>query len=212
MPVMGGLEAIPDIHRESPETAIVLYTAGADAGTSEAAIAAGAAEVLGKEVVSIDLVDTIARILVHHWAEDAGTVEVTVGPVPSAAARVWVENTACIVRAVRERPDVVAVPPDVLDTFERFLATWREMAAATGEFCWVGRAPVEDVVRLVTSWAEIDGLTDEQLEILHCHWSPPDGTPFFRALTGGVLDALAKHEKTQRLAAMLSNRWATPSA
>jgi DNA-binding NarL/FixJ family response regulator len=44
MPVMGGVEALPEIRRGSPDTAVVLYTAGPDAGTYRAAVAAGAAQ------------------------------------------------------------------------------------------------------------------------------------------------------------------------
>lgn len=207
MPVLGGLEAIPAVCEASPDTAIVLYTAGSEPGTREAAIAAGAVQVVGKEVVSVDLVDELARILLEHWCDDASMVEVVVGPVPSEAARVWVANTRCIVDAVRARPDVIAVPAEVLDTFDRFLDAWHDIAAGGGDFHWVARAPYQEVERLVEYWAAIDAMTDEQLGELGCRWSPPAGVPFFEALTSAVLTAVARHDKTERLAEALRRQW-----
>src|SRR5437660_12749258 len=46
MPVLGGMEALPEIRRVSPESIVVLYTAAADVGTYQAAVGAGALAVL----------------------------------------------------------------------------------------------------------------------------------------------------------------------
>ena len=50
-------------------------------------------------------------------------------------------------------------------------------------------------------------MSDQQLEALGIHWSPPEGQPFFHALTAGVLRALERHEETKELAARLSTQW-----
>jgi hypothetical protein len=54
----------------------------------------------------------------------------------------------------------------------------------------------------------MDAMTDEQLERPGVHWSPPDGQPFFQALTTGVLEMLRRHDETSRLASRLVAQWA----
>ena len=135
---------------------------------------------------------------------------VRVGPVDSASARVWVPNTQKILDAVRAHPEVLerAVPADAFELFYSFLRQWGEIAATTEEFRWAARASAADVGRIVEYWAVIDRLTDEQLKLIGVHWSPPEGEPFFRALTAGVLQALGRQAETQRLAALLGEQWA----
>jgi hypothetical protein len=96
----------------------------------------------------------------------------------------------------------------VLDTFDRFLSDWKDVAAMANEFYWVAKAPASDVERIVEQWAAIDLMTDDQLAQLGCHWSPPEGTPFFEALTAGVLKAMEQHATTRQLAERLSKQWA----
>jgi DNA-binding NarL/FixJ family response regulator len=213
MPVMGGVEALPEIHRRSGNTLVVMYTAGSDENTDQAALAAGAARVLEKEPPTKELVDRLASILVGQWARPDADVEVRVGPVRSAAARAWIDNTTAILTAVRAHPEVLdrPVPEDVLDLFDRFLSSWREVAATeTEDFYWVARGNVAEVRRLVENWTVIDLMSDEQLDALGIHWSGPEGQPFFHALTAGVLRALERHEETQELAARLSTQWPQP--
>ena len=68
MPVLGGIEAIPAILAGSPRTAVVVYTAGADAATCHAALSAGALEVVDKASADDFVVDRIADIVVEHQA------------------------------------------------------------------------------------------------------------------------------------------------
>jgi DNA-binding NarL/FixJ family response regulator len=209
MPRLGGIEALPQIRERAPGAAVVLYTAQPDAGTHHAALAAGAVDVVEKTVVGSPLVDQLASALLGHWAGDEFEIEVRVGPVDSHAALVWIDNTKQIVDAVRRHPDAVDAPiPDaVFDAFDRFLDTWREVAATNSTFSWIARAAPAEVNHLVESWAIIDRITDDALHRLGCHWSPPEGTPFFAALTTGVLAALDSHAETRRLADELRPTW-----
>ena len=212
MPGLGGVEAIPMIRARSPHTAIVLYTAALDPGIYHAALAAGAIDVIEK--AGPDFVDQLVASLLDLSASPEATVEIRVGPVPAAAARAWVANTKTILDAVTAHPDVLGepIPDDVVDLFESFLKRWEEVAGSTDEFRWAARAAPADVSRIVECWAAIDSMSDEQLAQLSVHWSPPEGEPFFRALTEGVLDALKRHDETRRLAAMLSDQWAAYEA
>jgi DNA-binding NarL/FixJ family response regulator len=209
MPRLGGVEAIPQIRRVSPGTAIVLYTAGADANTYHAALAAGALDVIDKSGGGAGgFVEHLAQVLLSRSAPDA-TIEVRVGPIPTTAARVWVANTKRIIEAVAAHPDIApTVPEDVIELFRTLLAQWGDLAEEGDEFRWVARAAPADVSHIVEAWAHIDAMTDEQLDRLGIHWSPPEGEPFFRELTAGVLQALSRHDETQRLAAKLGEQWA----
>jgi hypothetical protein len=206
---MGGVEAIPWIRAQAPRTAIVLYTAGGDAGAYQAALAAGAVDVLEKAAAGPSLVDAMARVLLDHWASPEADVEVRLGPVAASAARAWVANTSLIVAALRAHPEVLgdAVPSHVLDVFDHFLESWRAMAATADDFYWVARASSADVLRLVEHWALIDRMSDEQLQALGCHWAPKEGEPFFHALTAAVLDAIATREEMQELVKVLARQW-----
>lgn len=209
MPVLGGVEALPEIRAVSPRTAVVLYTAGADAGTYQAAVSAGAVQVVEKGAMASSVVDTLAGILVAHWASDDASVEVRVGPVASEAARIWVANTAQILEALRRRPEVLAepVPVEVLDLFARFLDTWSQVAREQEIFTWVARTTPSEIQRLVEYWAAMDRLADEDLARLGCQWSPPEALPFFHALTAAVIEALDAHAESRELAHSLAAQW-----
>jgi CheY-like chemotaxis protein len=209
MPGMTGVEALPEIHRQAPSTAVVVYSGDVDPHLSGRALAAGALAVLDKTQVDPSIVDRFADILLGHWAGPEAEVEVRLGPVESAAARVWVRNTSTILEAVRAHPDVLSepVPEEILDVFEGLLATWREVAAETNEFYWAARSDVREVEKLVDCWVRIDRMSDEQLAILGVHWSPPEGEPFFRALTRCVMDAISTRQDMQVLTAVLAGQW-----
>jgi CheY-like chemotaxis protein len=209
MPVLSGVDALPEIRRLAPATAVVLYSAGADPHVSGRALAAGALAVLDKPDVSSSIVDRLADILVGHLASPDAEVELRLGPVDGAAARVWVDNTTKIVAAVRAHPEVLGdpVPDELLDVYEELLESWRELATATEEFYWTARAEVGEVERLVDAWARIDRMSDDQLKRLGVHWSPPGGEPFFRALTACVIEAISTRREMESLVAVLVGQW-----
>ena len=210
MPNMSGIDAMPEIRRRAPQSAIVLYTAQADPGTYHAALDAGALQVLDKVGAIRGFTDQLVAALLRGASAEENGIEIHVGPVASSAVRVWVDNTRKILDAVAAHPEELPepIPPDVLEIFDSFLQQWDAVAAATSEFRWVARANADDVTRIVSYWASIDSLSDEQLERLGIAWSPPEGAPFFEALTTGVLTALRRHEETRRLAARLGEQWA----
>ena len=207
MPVRGGLEAIEPVRAVAPATALVLYTASADVNAHHTALAAGALDVLEK-TGGPQFVDRFTAKLLDRAANGSADVDVRVGPVAGAAARTWIANSKAILSAVMERPGVVDVPGDALGLFQSILDQWQEAAANAEEFLWVVRADVDEVTRIVEQWAAIDGMTDDQLELLGVGWSPPGGQPFFEALTAGVLRALERHEEARRLTDRLTEQWA----
>jgi DNA-binding NarL/FixJ family response regulator len=209
MPLMSGVDALPEIHRLAPATAVVLYSAGLDPHVSGRALAAGALAVLEKLDVGSSIVERLADILLGHLASPELEVELRLGPVDAAAARVWVDNTTRILAAVRAHPEVLGepVPEDVLDVYADLLGRWQALAAATDEFYWTARAEAGEVERLVDAWARIDRMSDGQLELLGVHWSPPEGAPFFRALTACVIEAISTRREMESLVAVLAGQW-----
>jgi len=208
MPVMDGLTALPLIHERAPGVEVVLYTARVDNGTKQAAVSAGAVDIVDKRDTGMRLVERLADTLGTHWSDD-DEVRVRVGPVPSAAALAWVDNSRTIIDAFVAHPEVLDEPLDAADAtrFYQLLDLWRQVASGEETFCWVATAEVAEVERLVRVWATLDNVSDEQLARVGCTWSPPEAKPFFESLTGGVLAALERHEETRQLARSLGTKW-----
>ncbi len=213
MPGLTGVEALPEIRRVAPTTAVVLYSGESDRHLPGRALAAGAVAVLEKGTVGTSIVDGLAEILLGHLASPDAEVEIRLGPVDAAAARVWVNNTSLIVAAVRAHPEVLdePVPDEILDQFVTLLETWRTLASATDDFYWTGRGDALDAETLVDWWAKLDRLSPEQLATLGVHWSPPEGEPFFRALTACVMNAISARRDMEALVAVLKHQWTETS-
>ncbi|HET6809509.1 MAG TPA: response regulator [Acidimicrobiales bacterium] len=215
MPRLGGLEAMPEIRRVSPDTEIVLYTAAGGAETEAAAMGAGAIGVLWKRGATLDLGQELAAMLARHWADPTAEVEIRVGPVPSEVARLWVANTQKLLSAVEAHPEVLEPPvaERILAVYHRLLDAWEAVADETDSFLWVGQARADELQQVVEEWVRLDSMDDATLDALGCAWSSPEARPFFEALTAGVVSALRRHAETRRLAERLvSGGWAAPSA
>jgi CheY-like chemotaxis protein len=210
MPVLDGLSALPRIRQAAPGAAVILYTSDNDEGLRQAAVAAGAVDLVSKERSVAQLGGLVADALVRSASRRVGELAVHVGPVPSSAALAWITNTTAIVHAVRAAPDLpdVAIADEVYETFLRYLDAWREIAEDGDEFTWAARATAEEVERLIEAWASIDRIDDDQLRTLGCDWSAPLGRSFYESLTTAVLRALADHERTVSLARRLEPQWA----
>lgn len=210
MPVLDGVEALPVLRRSCPEAVILLFTAHADDATRQLALGSGADQVWTKlDVPLMDMADELARALLTRMSRTGDVVNLRLGPLPSEAARVWIPNTMAIVAAVDAHRDELGLdlPDGVTDLFHRYLREWLAVAESSDEFYWAATASAETTRQLIEVWAAIDALTDEQMEMLGCSWSPPAGTPFFEALTAAVLDALARHESMRDLVSSLEGQW-----
>jgi CheY-like chemotaxis protein len=218
MPVLGGIEAIPEIRRRSPVSEIILYTAAADSKLEGLALSAGAIGLLEKQNVAAGLSEGVARMLIRRWSDPAAEMEVKVGPVPSVVARAWVDNTTLIIAAIRAHPEIVEaaiggpVAEHILDLFDALLGSWGTVAADTDTFLWMGRLRPDQMHFLVEEWARLDAMGDDTIAALGCSWSGPEGARFFPALTEGVLAAMARHDQTRQLGERLSARgWGSAS-
>ena len=209
MPNLTGVEALPRIREVSPETAVVLYTSDADAGTYQAAIAAGALDVVLKESPGDELIDSLCDVLVRHWTEAAAHPGVRIGPVPSAAAAAWITNATEVLEAVRAHPEVLdqEVSPEVFESLARSLRVWADIAGASDEFFWAARANPKEVSVLLDGWAAIGRIPEDRLAELGCTKVVPEGRPFFEAVTQAILEAVQRFDASSALAETLKRQW-----
>lgn len=214
MPRMTGLEALPEITRVAPRASTIVYTAESDEQVHQAAVSAGALDVMVKDTSVTDIAVRLASILLRRWTDPEAAIVVEVGPAPARAALDWIENTCRIVEAVEAHPEVTdsPIPPEVFTTFRGYLETWRRIAEADEVFAWAARAAPADVNRLIEAWASIDRIDDERLRDLGCEWSSGEAREFFNVLTGAVMDALRRHEETAMLAGRLQAQWSAGEA
>lgn len=210
MPRMDGLSALPEVRAVAPGAAVILYTAASDEVVHQAAVAAGAVDVMPKDATVHRIGSLLAESLVRS-SSSGNDLAVTVGPVGSDSALAWIENTTHILEAVQRSPGVTDIPidPAVIATFTDYLGVWRNVAQASDEFTWAARASADEVQRLVEAWGSIDRIEDDRLRELGCEWSSPLGRSFFDALTAAMLGVLASHETTVALARRLEPQWAS---
>ena len=210
MPRLDGLTALPEIRTVAPSALVILYTSESDARIHQAAVAAGAIDVLTKDAKISRIGEVVADVLTRTASITRTDFTVRVGPVSSASALAWIDNTADILRAVRADPDATDVPiaDEVFATFLHYLEIWRDVAEADAEFSWTARASTAEVEHLIGAWASIDRIDDDRLRALGCEWSTPLGRSFFEEITGAIMDALAMQETTSALARRLESQWA----
>lgn len=213
MPRMTGLEALPRIREVSPATVVVLYTSDVDDWTYQAAIAAGALDVVLKSGDGDQLVDALAHVLLRHVDEEVDRPTVKVGPLPSSAALAWIDNANQILDAVRAHPEILDTPVSdrVLDGLERLLRVWRDTATSSDTFAWVARARPPEVGALIRGFAAINRIPEDRLAALGCRRPTGEAATFLDALTSGILAAVQQHNAGSELAATLRRQWGRPT-
>lgn len=122
-------------------------------------------------------------------------VNVRIGPVPTSSATTWLGTAEKTVHILR-RSDELAVPWDVLEAFESFLAEWREHAERNPvTFDWT-RAVDERVIRRIgLHWARIVSVTRSG-RAAELSTAPAEGAAFYEAIATGVAEALAEGTNT----------------
>jgi len=137
------------------------------------------------------------------------TVRVELGPLPSQAARSWLGATLRIVAALSAHPELVRLEVDreATDTFTSHLLEWLDVAERSDVFRWTGREDPATARTLLTYWVRIDQLSDDEIARLGVSWSPPEGQPFFEALTSAIIEAVAETPEFGELATELAEIW-----
>ena len=115
-----------------------------------------------------------------------------IGPLPSAVALAWIDNSRGLLLGVRDAPVPlgIAVHEDLVDLCDSLLSVWEAHARRDDTFDWTLDVDVAQLTGLARQWLEIGRLTDDELEAIGCRWAPPEAQPFSVALETGVVDAL----------------------
>ena len=141
------------------------------------------------------------------------TMEITVGPVPSAAALQWTDATIRNLARVRRATALpIQLPEDVATAFDDLLRQWQAIARRSDTFRWTADFERAWAIRLVQYWANLDALSDQHATELGLEWSPPDARPFFAALADGVASALANDGVDEPFSQFLTNRVHEPES
>ena len=208
MPKVTGLDALPRIQEVAPNAAVIIYTAENDQKVQQAAIASGAAGVLTKDGSIKRLANVLSDALLQT-NDPAADLQVRIGPVASDIALEWIDNSTRIIEAVGSAPSLsdVDIPPEIIETFCRYLQTWRRVAESSPEFVWAARASPAEVEQLLEAWIRIDAIHVERLHQLGLAWSSDRATPFKDALTHAVLDVLRRKKALESLRQRLERQW-----
>lgn len=131
------------------------------------------------------------------------------GPLPGDLARAWLAHAKAIIAILRATDrDALpfALPDEVLDELEALLDEWA--AAASGDtFWWRGSRSVDETVRLVRYWYNIDALPEHDRARLGITWSDASIRPFFDHVAERILAALAEHPDTASFGEALAELW-----
>ena len=140
-------------------------------------------------------------------------MRVVIGPVDAGAAREWTEHMLANLEVIRSKRRLLAfaLPDEVLDHFRQLLGDWRDAATTDETFLWEADFDPDTVHHLVHYWANLDSLSDGDVERLGIEWAPMSARPFFDALATGVAAALARSGEEDVFAALLVERTHTPS-
>lgn len=143
---------------------------------------------------------------------DSPLVQVIIGPVSATAARIWTERMLANLGQLRidSRALPFQLPTEVADAFEGLLQGWRAHADVGEVFEWSAEMGADEVARLVQYWANLDSLTDAQVDALGLAWAPAEARPFFDSLAHAVADALAGGGPGESFAALLVEHTAHP--
>ncbi|HEX9992094.1 MAG TPA: hypothetical protein VGB14_04115 [Acidimicrobiales bacterium] len=118
---------------------------------------------------------------------------VEVGPVPAASVLAWTSYAGSVVDDLRDLADDVAPPVDLaaLDAFARYLDEWRAVAQRCDPFRWSADLDPATVEYLLHAWFVVANRLAASAERRGVVLSPAEGEPFYQAVVGAVLDALA---------------------
>jgi hypothetical protein len=105
------------------------------------------------------------------------TVTIGVGPVDANSARVWIDHHLPNIAVLRARLQDLPflVPIEVLDHFESLMTEWQKVARDADVFEWRGVLEADAVESMVRYWANLDLLTDAEMDRLGISWAPPQG-------------------------------------
>lgn len=131
-------------------------------------------------------------------------MQLNIGPFPSVGGLEWIAQARLLTKILRKGAVLpFAVPPEVLDEFERYYADWSEAAADEQQpFRWQRDVELGTVRSLLTYWFNLTQMLVDRPE-----FQPPgsdEARVFYRNLVAAILAAVADVDPE---AAVLRDRW-----
>lgn len=141
-------------------------------------------------------------------------VRVEIGPVPAGSARAWLDYADAVIDDLR-RIGADRTPPEVLDTFENIVDTWRsELLRDPGTqenpqpFHWATERSEDEVGYLINALYETGLSVEAAHEAGELHLRPPEADEFHYAVVNQVLAALeAEGGPQSHLVEILREHW-----
>jgi hypothetical protein len=129
-------------------------------------------------------------------------VRLDIGPIPSEGAQEWIDQARFLVRLLRAGAEMpFAVPPEVLDEFDRYFDDW-EVAAKSDPFVWSREVDLVTLRTLMQYWLNLAQMLADHPE------NQPPGSPearvFYRSLAAAILAELVASDPDS---APLQERW-----
>lgn len=132
---------------------------------------------------------------------------VELGPYAAGAARAWIANARQLLEfATSSRGTLpIDLPPEVIDTFRRYLDAW-DAAADTGTddtFHWTAEIEPTDLHTLLTYWLNLARVTRERKLPV----SEEPARHFYPAVVADLLDALRKDPRYENFCDLARAAW-----
>lgn len=141
-------------------------------------------------------------------------VRVEIGPVSTGSAEAWFDYAYAVIRDLR-RIGADRTPPEVLDTFENLVGTWRSellrdpvTPESPRSFHWVTERSEDEVGYLINALYETGLAVEAAHQAGSVHLRPPEADEFHYALVNQVLAALESEGGPQsHLVEILRDHW-----
>jgi hypothetical protein len=119
-------------------------------------------------------------------------VVIDVGPLDSAGVLTWTALARKIVRDAENDGEVfgLALPPDVIADFGRYVEEWYEAAEQSPQFRWVADVDPDVAVYLVNAFYRLAERMAAAARERGSRLFPDDARPFYWALVAALLNAL----------------------
>ena len=114
---------------------------------------------------------------------------VQLGPVPMAAAAIWL-NEADRTLAALQRAAAIDIPPDVMAEFADLVASWRGSLGEAPAFVWTGTVDRRRILRIAAHWAAVARSSRTDGHDLNA--PPAEARPFFDALVACIAEVVSE--------------------
>ena len=124
-------------------------------------------------------------------------MHLSLGPLPPASARIWVENARIVLDGVRAAGEAIPVelPAEIEAAFRAYLDEWDSIAEADDRWQWSADIEADHARQLVVYFFSLISLDDELWAEHALPFTPPEAQPFIDALSNAVIAAISAEDE-----------------